>query len=70
MSVDTNTKGKNTGVYRKIRHGGVQILITPSLVGMARSMRVVTSGMRGRKLAVEFKAAEDAPGGDGEGCCT
>ena len=69
MAVDTNTRGKNTGVYRKIRHGGVQILITPSLVGMARSMRVVTSGMRGRKLAVEFQAAEGAPG-DGDSCCT
>ncbi|MEM9515053.1 MAG: hypothetical protein AAGA42_09365 [Actinomycetota bacterium] len=68
MSVDTNTNGKNTGVYRKIRHGGVQILITPSLVGMARSMRVVTSGLRGRKLTVEFQAADDGAGGDA--CCT
>ncbi|MEM9745310.1 MAG: hypothetical protein AAF945_01350 [Actinomycetota bacterium] len=66
MSVDTNTKGKNLGAYRKLRHDGASIHITPQLVGMAESMRIVTGGGLGRKLKVEFRAAPGAAGGD---CC-
>ena len=54
MSVDTNVKGKNLQAYRKLRHDRVQILITPTLVGMVESMRVVTKGRLARSLKVEF----------------
>lgn len=54
MSVDTNVKGKNLQAYRKLRHGRYQILITPALVGMVDSMRVVTKGRLTRSLKVEF----------------
>ena len=66
MSVDTNVSGKNLGAYRKIRHERYQILITPTLVGLARSMRVVTKGLFGRSLAVEFQAID---GSSGDECC-
>ncbi len=61
MSVDTNVKGKNLSPYRKLRHDEFQILITPTLVGMAESMRVVTKGTLSKSLRVEFQAA---PGPD------
>ncbi len=57
MSVDTNVKGKNLAAYRKLRHGGVQIMITPTLIGMVESMRVITKGRLSKSLAVEFRAA-------------
>lgn len=56
MSVDTNVKGKNLAPYRKLRHERFQILITPRLVGMADSMRVVTKGRLSKSLKVEFHA--------------
>ena len=56
MSVDTNVKGKNIAAYRRLRHQQFQILITPTLVGMAESMRVVTKGRLSKSLAVEFRA--------------
>ena len=55
MSVDTNVKGKNLAPYRKLRADGLQILITPSLVGLAESMRVVATGRIGKSLKVEFQ---------------
>lgn len=55
MSVDTNVKGKNTAGYRKLRHERFQILISPTLIGMADSMRVVTKGRLSKSLAVEFR---------------
>ena len=57
MSVDTNVKGKNLAPYRKLRHERFQILITPRLVGMADSMRVVAKGRLSKSLKVEFYAA-------------
>lgn len=67
MSVDTNTKGKNTAVYRKLRHDGMSILVSPQLLGMAEWMRVVTKGVTGKKLAVEFR---QNPGGrDADDAC-
>lgn len=57
MSVDTNVKGKNLAAYRKLRHDGVQILITPTLIGMIESMRIVTKGRLSKSLAVEFRAS-------------
>ncbi len=54
MSVDTNVKGKNLAPYRTLRHATFRILITPQLVGMAESMRVVATGTIGKKLKVEF----------------
>ena len=57
MSVDTNVKGKNLGAYRKLRHERFQILITPTLLGMVESMRVVTKGRLNRSLKVEFTPA-------------
>ena len=57
MSVDTNVKGKNLAPYRKLRHEGMQILITPALVGLAESMRVVTKGRIAKSLKVEFQAS-------------
>ncbi|HSL72995.1 MAG TPA: hypothetical protein VK853_00920 [Ilumatobacteraceae bacterium] len=63
MSVDTNVKGKNLAPYRRLRHGRFQILISPPLIGLAESMRVVTKGRLTKSLAVEFRAA----GGD-ESC--
>jgi len=59
VSVDTNVKGKNMGAYRKLRHDRFQILITPTLIGMAESMRVVTKGRLSKSLAVEFRANSD-----------
>jgi hypothetical protein len=57
VSVDTNVKGKNLAPYRKLRHDRFQILISPTLIGMAESMRVVTKGKLGKSLAVEFRAS-------------
>jgi len=64
VSVDTNVKGKNLAPYRKLRHDRFRILISPTLVGMAESMRVVTKGRLTKSLAVEFRAAA-AAGADG-----
>ena len=66
MSVDTNVKGKNLAPYRKLRHEKFQILITPQLIGMAESMRVVAKGAIGKKLKVEFQAAPGS--GDADSC--
>ncbi len=60
MSVDTNVKGKNISAYRKLRHDGFQILVSPTLIGMVESMRVVTKGRLSKSLAVEFRAADSA----------
>jgi hypothetical protein len=57
VSVDTNVKGKNTAAYRTLRHDRFRILITPTLIGMAESMRVVTKGRLSKSLAVEFRAS-------------
>lgn len=65
MSVDTNVKGKNLSPYRKLRHERFQILVTPQLIGMAESMRVVTKGGLSKKLKVEFQAT---PGSDDSSC--
>jgi len=60
VSVDTNVKGKNLAPYRKLRHDRFQILISPRLIGMADSMRVVTKGRLSKSLKVEFQAASGA----------
>jgi len=65
VSVDTNVKGKNLSPYRKLRHDRFRILITPQLIGMAESMRVVAKGGLSKKLRVEFQAA---PGTDDGSC--
>jgi hypothetical protein len=65
VSVDTNVKGKNLAPYRKLRHDQFKILITPQLIGMAESMRVVAKGSVSKKLKVEFQAA---PGTDDGSC--
>lgn len=65
MSVDTNIKNKNLAPYRKLRHEQFRILITPQLIGMAESMRVVTKGTLTKKLVVEFQGA---PGSDAGSC--
>ncbi|MFK7920061.1 MAG: hypothetical protein AB8G14_18445 [Ilumatobacter sp.] len=57
MSVDTNVKNKNLTPYRKLRHEQFRILITPQLIGMAESLRVITKGAISKKLAVEFQSA-------------
>jgi hypothetical protein len=57
VSVDTNVKGKNLHAYRTLRHERYRILISPTLVGMVDSMRVVTKGRVARSLAVELSAA-------------
>jgi hypothetical protein len=67
VSVDTNVKGKNTSAYRKLRYERFQILITPTLVGMAESMRVVTKGRLSKSLAVEFRAG--GPTADADESC-
>ena len=64
MSVDTNVKGKNLAPYRRLRADGIQILITPSLVGLAESMRVVAKGPFRTSLKVEFQPV----GGDAASC--
>jgi hypothetical protein len=69
VSVDTNVKGKNLAPYRKLRHERFQILVTPQLIGMAESMRIVAKGGLSKKLRVEFQAAPGAGGGcDGDAC--
>ncbi len=67
MSVDTNVKGKNLAPYRKLRHEQFRILITPQLIGMAESMRIVTSGSLSKRLRVEFRAGSD-PNADADSC--
>jgi hypothetical protein len=57
VSVDTNVKGKNTRRTASLRHERFQILITPTLIGMAESMRVVTKGRLTKSLAVEFRSS-------------
>jgi hypothetical protein len=57
VSVDTNVKGKNIAAYRTLRHERFQILIAPTLIGMAESMRVVTKGRLSKTLAVEFRSS-------------
>jgi hypothetical protein len=68
VSVDTNVKNKNLAPYRKLRHEKFKILITPQLVGMAESMRVVTAGPLSKKLRVEFRAAPGVDDGSCEVC--
>ena len=68
MSVDTNVKGKNLAPYRKLRVEGLQILITPSLVGLAESMRVVAKGRIGKSLKVEFQPIAPVDGCDDGSC--
>ena len=60
MSVDTNTKNKNLAPYRRLRHDEFKILITPSLVGMAKAMRIDVRGGFRKRLSVEF---DDGTGG-------
>jgi hypothetical protein len=70
VSVDTNVKGKNLGAYRKLRHERFQILITPTLVGMVESMRVVTKGTFSRSLTVEFAPVARSAGAAADRCCS
>ena len=65
MSVDTNVKGKNLAPYRTLRHEEFRILITPQLVGMVDSMRIIAAGKLSKSLRVEFQAA---PGTTAESC--
>jgi hypothetical protein len=67
VSVDTNVKGKNLAPYRKLRHERFQILVAPTLVGLADSLKVVTRGPFGRKLGIEL-AADHEPGCDTGSC--
>ncbi len=69
MSVDTNVKNKNLAPYRRLRHDDFRILITPQLVGMAATMRIVTKGKVTKSLTVEFQSVPGAPGADGDACC-
>ena len=61
MSVDTNVKGKNLSPYRTLRHEQFRILITPQLIGMAESMRVVAQGTLSKKLRIEFQSVSGSP---------
>ena len=70
MSVDTNVKNKNLAPYRRLRHDDFRILITPQLVGMVETMRIITKGKVSKSLTVEFQAAPGAAGADGDACCT
>jgi hypothetical protein len=69
VSVDTNVKGKNLAPYRKLRHDGLHILVTPALVGLAESMRVVAAGRIGKSLKVEFRAKGPVEHECGDGVC-
>jgi hypothetical protein len=70
VSVDTNVKNKNLAPYRRLRHDDFRILITPQLVGMAETMRIVTKGKVTKSLTVEFQAVPGASGADSDACCT
>ena len=70
MSVDTNVKNKNLAPYRRLRHDDFRILVTPQLIGMAETMRIVTKGKLSKALTVEFTATPGASGDDGDACCT
>ncbi len=70
MSVDTNVKNKNLAPYRRLRHDDFRILITPQLIGMAETMRIVTKGKVTKSLTVEFQATPGTSGTDGDACCT
>ena len=70
MSVDTNVKNKNLAAYRKLRHDDFRILITPQLIGMAETMRIVTKGTLTKSLKIEFDARPGTSGADGDACCT
>jgi hypothetical protein len=55
VSVDTNTKGKNLSPYKALRAGeDLQVLITPTLAGLASRMRVTARGGLRKKLSVEL----------------
>jgi hypothetical protein len=69
VSVDTNVKGKNLAAYRRLRHERYQILVSPILIGMVGSMRVVTKGRLGKSLKVEFAPIDDAAGEPDAGAC-
>jgi len=69
VSVDTNVKNKNLAPYRRLRHDDFRILITPQLVGMAATMRIVTKGKVAKSLTVEFQSVPGAQGADGDACC-
>jgi hypothetical protein len=60
VSVDTNVKGKNLAGYRNLHHDEFRILITPQLVGMAESMRIVAKGVLSKKLKIEFRPVAGA----------
>jgi len=68
VSVDTNVKGKNLSPYRKLRHEDFRILITPQLIGMAESMRIIAKGGLTKKLKVEFHAAAGTDDGSCDVC--
>jgi hypothetical protein len=70
VSVDTNVKNKNLAPYRRLRHDDFRILITPQLVGMVETMRIITKGKVAKSLTVEFQAVPGAPSADGDVCCT
>ena len=69
MSVDTNVKGKNLAAYRRLRHERYQILVSPILIGMVASMRVVTKGRLAKSLKVEFAPIEGSEGTADDGSC-
>ncbi len=40
MSVDTNTKGKSLGSYRRVSRDGVELLLAPKLAQYATTVRL------------------------------
>lgn len=60
MSVDTYLKGKNLTRYHRVRHDGLEVLVTPFLVSAART--IVLDYRRGflwRSLQVEVEPRDD-----------
>ena len=54
MSVDTHLKGKNLAPYKILRRDGIKVLLSPNLLSFARTVRIDTRGLLGRKVRAEI----------------
>ncbi len=59
MAVATSTKHRKLDGYRKLRHGDLQVLITPELSQMAPTLRVTSRRWITKGFQVDFPGAAD-----------
>ena len=60
MAVATQTKHRRLDGYRTLRHGDLQVLITPELTRLAPTLRVSSRRWVTKGFQVEFPGADDA----------